>query len=59
MRDPINSFENKHKKKLISVDDLKDPINTAIEQKKVNRYVNKEAGLRSSLDNIYCLVIGQ
>ena len=40
-------------------EDLKDPINAATQQHRVNIYVNREAVLRSNLDRIYILIWGQ
>ena len=59
MRYPIKYFENKKNPKLMSADDLKDYINAAIQQQRVNKYINIEAGLRINLENIHGLVWGQ
>ena len=55
MRDSVQYFENKQKAKSISAVDLKDPINTAIQHKRVEKYVNRESLLRIKLDKIMVL----
>ena len=59
MRDTIKTFEKKQKLKLMSADDQKDTINSEIQQQIVNNYFNREAILRSNLNNIYGLVWNQ
>ena len=55
----IESFENMQNPKSISVDDLKDTINMAIQKNQVKNYVNREAGLTRNLYKIYGFVWGQ
>ena len=59
MRDPIKYVENKQNPKLISVDNLKDPINTEIQQQRVNNYSNRETELRSNTEIFYGIVWGE
>ena len=59
MIDPIKYFESKQNTKSMGVDDIKYPINATIHKQQVNNYVNREAGLRITLDKIYGFVWGQ
>ena len=40
----------------MSAYDIMDPIKTAIQQERVNNYVNRRKGFRINLDKIYGLV---
>ena len=59
MKCPIKYSENNHKPNLMSIHDLKDSINTEIQKHQLKNYVNREAVLRSNLENIYDHVWGQ